>query len=71
MNQSLLMSVMMNNHFQWILKLSPSRMQQCLFQCYLHILQEADVSTFTGIEGPKMFKEIFEMPKSKAQVMMY
>ena len=38
---------------------------------FVHITREADVSTFTGIEEPEMFKEIFQMLKPKAQVMTY
>ena len=34
-------------------------------------LQQADTSTFTGIERPEMFKAIFEMLKPKSQVMTY
>ena len=36
---------------------------------FAHISREADVSTFTGIEEPEMFKAIFEMLKPKTQVM--
>ena len=36
---------------------------------FAYITRKADVSTFTGIEGPEMFKAIFEMLKPKAQVM--
>ena len=32
---------------------------------FAHITREADVPTFTGIEGPEMFKAIFEMLKPK------
>ena len=38
---------------------------------FAHITRQADVSTFTGIEGPEMFQAIFEMLKSKAQAMTY
>ena len=38
---------------------------------FAYITREADVSIFTGIEGPEMFKAIFEMLKPKAQVMTY
>ena len=38
---------------------------------FVHITMEADVFTFTGIEGPEMFKAIFEMLKPKAQAMTY
>ena len=38
---------------------------------FAHITREADVSTFTGIEGPEVFKAILEMLKPKAQVMTY
>ena len=38
---------------------------------FVHTTRESDVSTFTGIEGPEMFKAIFEMLKPKAQVMTY
>ena len=38
---------------------------------FAHITREADVSTFVGIEGPEIFKAIFEMLKPKAQAMTY
>ena len=38
---------------------------------FAHITMEADVFTFTGIEGLEMFKAIFEMLKPKAQAMTY
>ena len=71
MNQSLLMNVMMNNHFERILGLPLSQTRHCLFQCYLYVTTEADTSTFTGIERPEMCKAIFEVLKPKAQVMTY
>ena len=37
---------------------------------FAHITREA-VSTFTGIEGPEVFKALLEMLKPKAQVMTY
>ena len=36
-----------------------------------YITREADVSTFTGLEGSEMFKPMFEMTKPKARVMTY
>ena len=42
-----------------------------ILKLFPHIVREADVSTFTGIEGPEMFKAIFEMLKPMAQVMAY
>ena len=38
---------------------------------FAHITREADVSIFTGIEGPEVFKAILEMLKPKTQVMTY
>ena len=38
---------------------------------FAYITREVDVSTFTGLEGPEMFKAIFEILKPKAQVMTY
>ena len=38
---------------------------------FAHITMVADVFTFTGIEGPEIFKAIFEMLKPKAQAMTY
>ena len=38
---------------------------------FAQITREVDMSTFTGIQGPEMFKAIFEMLKPKTKVMAY
>ena len=38
---------------------------------FSHITRECDVVTFTGLEGPEMFKALFDYVKIKAQAMTY
>lgn len=38
---------------------------------FAHITRECDVCTFTGLEGPEMFKAIFYLLKPKAAIMNY